>query len=78
MSEIRVKMLGIDQMKWLNKYMKINLDHWRLIFIDNKPDWLYVGEWIEQTIEPFPSKKDGGYLERQYNLESNRYYYWPS
>jgi hypothetical protein len=78
MSETIVKTLGIDQIKWLNKYRTINLDHWRLIFINNKPDWVYVGEWKPGNIESVPSKNDAGYLERQCNLESNRYFYWPS
>jgi len=72
-----IKTLGKDQIQWLNKYHTINLDHWRLIVINNQPDWLYIGEWQPGIIKPFPSKLDGGYLDRQRNLEYNRYFYWP-
>ena len=66
-----VKTLGIDQIKWLNMYGSINLNHWRFILINNQPDWLYVGAWK-------PGHLDDGYSERQRNLESDRYYYWTS
>ena len=78
MDKPQVKTLGIDQIKWLNKYRTIHLDHWRLVCIDNRPEWIYVGEWRPGPIEPYPSPIDGGYLERQRNIESNRYFYWPS
>jgi hypothetical protein len=76
MSELNIKSLGIDQIKWLNKYKSINLEHWRLISINDKPDWYYVGEWKPGIVEPFPSKNDGGYSIRYKNLKNNRYYYW--
>ena len=31
MSDIHIKELGEDQWKWLNKYMRINLNRWRII-----------------------------------------------
>ena len=58
--------LGIDQLKWLKEYMSINLDNWRLILINNHPEWLYVGEYRPEPNEVY---------KRQNNLETNRYYY---
>lgn len=68
MSEDRIKTLGTDQMKWLNKYNEINLNHWRMISI-NKADWFYVGE--------YSSNCEDEYIKRYNNLLINRYYYWP-
>ena len=73
-----VKTLGIDQIKWLNMYRSIHLDHWRFILINDQPDWLYVGDWQPGPILAYPSYSDGGYSERQRNLESDRYFYWTS
>jgi hypothetical protein len=70
--------LGEDQLKWVKKYGAINLEHWRSFIINNKQDWFYVGDWKPSNIEPYPSKNDGGYSLRRRNLESNRYFYWPS
>ena len=69
--------LGKDQILWLNTYKTIDLKQWRFILVDNKPEWLYVGDWSPGPIKPYPSKRDGGYSQRQRNLESNRYFYWP-
>ncbi len=74
--------LGKYQSEWLDKYKNINLDHWRLITISKRGkivenEWMYVGDWKPTDIEPYPSKKDGGYSQRQKNLENNTYYYWP-
>jgi hypothetical protein len=44
---------------------------------NTKADWVFVGDWTPDNIEPYPSKKDGGYAERQANLERNVYHYWP-
>lgn len=60
--------LGEDQSKWLEKYMSINLYHWRCIIIGQKDYWLYVGEQDE----------DLDNRVRQGNLERNRYHYWPA
>lgn len=78
MSEPRVKSLGLDQLKWLNKYMSINLNHWRMIVLNNRPEWVYVGELDPGQIILSSSKKDDAYFVRRRNLESNRYFYWPS
>ena len=75
--ENRVKELNVDQWKWLNKYDSINLKAWRFILLENKPLWCYVGDWKPTNIELYPSINDGGYKERQRNLENDRYYYWP-
>ena len=78
--------LGKDQIKWLEKYNYINLNQWRIGPIGNtelikekkekKNDlddlWMYVGDW-----KPDKNKSDSGYLERYYNLENDRYFYWP-
>ena len=69
--------LGKDQILWLNTYKTIDLKQWRFILVDNKPEWLYVGDWSPGPIKPYTSKRDGGYSQRQRNLESNRYFYWP-
>ena len=69
--------LGKYQILWLNTYKTIDLKQWRSILVDNKPEWLYVGDWSPGPIKPYPSKRDGGYSQRQRNLESNRYFYWP-
>jgi hypothetical protein len=76
MSESHLQTLGIDQIKWLNKYNTINLKHWRSFIINEKQEWLYVGNWCPGPIEPFPSICDGGYSEREKNLKYNRYFYW--
>jgi hypothetical protein len=74
-----VKELGKYQYEWLNRYNSIDLSHWRFILTHkhNKPEWVYVGEWKPGIIEPYQSNKDGGYKERQLNLERNIYHYWP-
>jgi len=74
--------LGKDQIKWLEKYKYINLNEWRVgpssHNIEQKKKntlsnlWMYIGDW-----KPNENKSDGGYLERYYNLENNRYFYWP-
>ena len=66
--------LGKDQILWLNTYKTIDLKQWRFILVDNKPEWLYVGDWSPGPIKPYPSKRDGGYSQRQRNLESNIYF----
>ena len=50
--DIVVKTLGKDQHLWIEKYKSINLNHWRYIAIDNRPDWYYVGEWNPVKITP--------------------------
>ena len=78
-----VKELGKYQLEWLNKYNIIDLRQWRYEFIDIEQgqliglDWYYVGNWKSTKIEPYPSKKDGGYEERRKNLK-NPYFYWPT
>lgn len=59
--------LGADQIKWLAKYNWIHLNDWRVIFLDQDWFWLYVGQQ-----PPDPDNR-----ERQRNLESDRYFYWP-
>ena len=66
-----------NQILLVNTYKTIDLKQWRFILVDNKPEWLYVGDWSPGPIKPYPSKRDGGYSQRQRNLESNRYFYWP-
>ena len=78
MSETHNIALGKDQLLQSNKYPTNNLEQWRLIVIDNKPDWLYVGDWSLGPTKPYPSKCYFGYSQRQRNLESNRYLYWSS
>ena len=77
MTDNRVKELGEGQWKWLNKYNNINLQKWRYMFVGDKPDWFYIGDWTPGPTEMAPSTLDGGYYERQNNIEHNRYYYWP-
>jgi hypothetical protein len=74
-----VKELGKYQYEWLNKYGSIDLCKWRFVLTQNDsyPEWVYVGEWVPGIIEPYPSNKDGGYKQRQSNLEKNIYHYWP-
>jgi hypothetical protein len=64
------------QIEWLNKFMSINLHHWRYEIIDDEPEWFYVGEWSATKIMPHPSKCDGGYSKRKQNLKINKYNYW--
>ncbi len=79
-----VKELGKYQLEWLNKYHTIDVRQWRCEFIDIKQeqpigvDWYYVGDWKPTEIEPYPSKKDGGYGKRRTNLKNNPYFYWPT
>jgi hypothetical protein len=68
--------LGTDQLKWLRDHGTVDLNHWRLVLADNKPDWVYVGDWRPGPMKPF-SSIDGGYLTRTRNLEKDRYFYWP-
>jgi hypothetical protein len=75
-----IKTLGKYQWEWLNKYGRINLIEWRYEYIYSKVvglDWYYVGYWKPSNVEPYPSKKDGGYEERRINLKKNPYFYWP-
>ena len=78
-----IKELGKYQWEWLNKYGKINLNEWRYDYTDNNKgvvvglDWYYVGNWSPTSIEPYPSKKDGGYKKRRENLKKDPYFYWP-
>jgi len=70
MSE-QVKRLGIYQIEWLNKYNQIHLVHWRMMLLEDAPEWYYVGEWQ-------PGKDiNKSYIERKKNLISDNYYYWP-
>ena len=78
LSETHYTELGKYQILWLNKYKTIDLKHWRSVLVDNKPEWLYVGDWSPGPTKPYPLKCDGGYSQRQRNLESNRYLYWPT
>ena len=76
--------LGKDQLKWLEKYKSINLNEWRVgpnshnsELVKTKSNtlsnlWMYIGDWKVNE-----NKSDGGYLERRYNLENDRYFYWP-
>lgn len=61
--------LGQYQYEWLSKYRTIDIANWRLIPIDKKPEWLYVGDWTPD--------ENGGYEKRYSNLVKNRYHYWP-
>jgi hypothetical protein len=65
--------LGEDQIKWKNRYGKIDLSQWRFeTFSGDKSEWVYVGNWL-----PDNSKSRESYLERKENLLINKYYYWP-
>ena len=66
---LNIKNLGIDQIKWLNKYHTINLDKWRLCNInENNIDWVYIGEW---------DINKENYYQRKENILNNKYHYWP-
>lgn len=62
--------LGKYQMEWLNHYHKIDLTHWRKIYCDD-PEWYYVGDW-----KPGKDQKLS-FIERESNIRSDKYYYWP-
>jgi hypothetical protein len=61
---------GKYQIEWFVKYKTMNLKHWRWIAMNPlESDWLYVGDWTPQA--------GNGYFDRQHNLESDVYFYWP-
>jgi hypothetical protein len=64
-----IKELHEDQWKWLNKFESINLTHWRCVVFQadkNKHNlFMYVGNPCDNS------------SDREKNLRSNRYYYWP-
>jgi hypothetical protein len=63
--------LGKYQMEWLNYYHKIDLTNWRRVCYEEYPEWYYVGDWV-------PGKDQvQSFLEREKNLTSDKYYYWP-
>jgi hypothetical protein len=67
----QVKDLGLYQMEWLNKYNQIHLVHWRMMCLEEGPEWYYVGVWT-------PGKDiNTSYTERKKNLISDKYHYWP-
>lgn len=82
---------GKYQTQWLDIYGTINLSHWRICNVpiptsrldalavkqNMETEFVYIGDWTPGDIEPYPSKKDGGYSTRQTNLERNVYHYWP-
>ena len=69
-----IKELGNYQWEWLNKYGKIDISEWRYEYLYDTINWYYVGDWQASKIEPFPSKKDGGYEARKNNLKHNPYF----
>ena len=76
--ELTVADIALSKPSVYQRYQSI-IEKLEAIAVDENVEWewLYVGDWTPDEIEPYPSAKDGGYSTRQTNLERNVYHYWP-